>query len=615
MTYRNAQAVVLITRRDPALLDARAGEQDRITVTVVRWYDKTKAKTASYLVDRSWISAGDEAEPWSCPAEDFPEFQPGTHLALISYRVEGLHRTRGGGDERSFESILNTRLYKPVLPVRFVNEITRPDRGDILRGLEQRLANATHEFTAGEEILPFHHGGITYQLPVRYVLFEKPGTPGERRNYVAKDHAVLFTSNGQVHHHWTPRDVKERTKLNKIYDRLLVIVETDELPIQVRTTLFTADRSELVRGDAAIRLENDVQTFIKESSVLREANNALIRESYKSGSTRSTAEVARRISRALPLALSGFSFGPAGRGTGGKGRDGSGRAGGGGGRQRTIELHSDPTEIAGPEKAQAALGRTRSITYTIDVIDSFYEGRGELRVRCDHPDVDERAITVGRGRDGRARVMIAVPDSAALGTYKLEVLLENWMRAAGGIGHRLAYITTLEIVEEIDGSGSGGGKPTKTGKGNGGPTKGGSVALRWTDTQEQEGWAASTVGAVEDVPACVLAEKQAEYAELAALGDQPIPTVLLNEDYPPFKKYITSRNKELSDIERPKDQYAVGVGVSMMLLHQSVEERKIKGVPAPDDAFLGAAHRAAACAVLAMMPAFDDLAKEAGLIE
>jgi len=86
------------------------------------------------------------------------------------------------------------------------------------------------------------------------VLFaKKPGDAGGRRSFVAHNHAVLFLSNGQTHHHWTPQQFKLKTKLN---DRILVVVDTDDLPIRVRTGLFTADRSELVRGDAALRLES-----------------------------------------------------------------------------------------------------------------------------------------------------------------------------------------------------------------------------------------------------------------------------------------------------------------------------------------------------------------------
>ncbi|WP_354642922.1 hypothetical protein [Kitasatospora camelliae] len=609
MTYRNAKAVVVVSRRDPALL--RDEEEDRITVSVVRWQDNTKGQTAYYLVDRVWNAAGDVAEPWSCPHEDYDDFEPGTHLALISYRVDGAHRRREG-DAKSFDVVTNTRLIHPVFPTRFVNNTTR-GRGTTLEGLAHRLERSEYSFDRGEETLPFHHQGRTYQLPVRYWLFAgAPKEPGGRDKFLASDHAVLFTSNGQVHHHWSPRDVRDQTGLNRLYDRLLVVVETDELPIHLRTSLFTADRSELVRGDVALRLEEAVRALIQDSAVLREANNALIRASYQDKTDQPTAEIARRISRALTV--KGFSLG-SGNGTGGQGDgQGSGRAGGGGGSLKPVTLHPDPTVIKGPATVRAVVGTTRSITYTIDVEDSFYEGRGRLQAFCDHPDiVGDREITTGKGHNGRVRVMVAVPETAGYGTYELRVVLEDWIRAAGGLGQRLECITKLELVDDIAGSGAGTGKPTKGAQGNGGPGPGTNVALRWTSHDAEDNWDRITVGSVEDVPASILAEQQSDYAELRALGEQPIPTILLNQEYPPFKKYLAARNKELTSDKRAREQYAVGVGVSLLLLQQKLDKIKKSGESMPDDDFIDEARRAAASAVLAVMPAFDDLAKEVGL--
>ncbi|GCB49029.1 hypothetical protein [Streptomyces sp. NL15-2K] len=609
MTYRNAKAVVVVSRRDPALL--QDDEEDRITVAVVQWQDNTKGQTAYYLVDRAWNTAGDTAEPWSCPHEDYDDFEPGTHLALISYRVDGVQRRREG-DAKSFDVVTNTRLFHPVFPTRFVNNTTR-GRATTLEGLSYRLERSQYEFERGEEVLPFHHQGQTYQLPVRYWLFAgAPKDPGGRDKFVASEHAVLFTSNGQVHHHRSPRDVRDQTGLNRLYDRLLVVVETDELPIHLRTSLFTADRSELVRGDVALRLEEAVRALIRDSAVLRDANNALIRASYQDKANQPTAEIARKISRALTV--KGFSFGT-GTGIGGQGGgEASGRAGGGGGSLKPVVLNPDPTGIKGPATVRAVVGTTRSITYTIDVQDSFYDRRGRLRAICEHPDiVEDREITTGKGRNGRVRVMVAIPETAELGTYELRVVLEDWIRAAGGLGHKLEYVTKLELVEEIPGTGTGAGKPTKGAQGQGGPGPGGNVALRWTSHDSEENWDRVTVGAVEDVPASILAEQQSDYAELRALGGQLIPTVLLNQEYPPFKKYLAARNKELTSDKRAREQYAVGVGVSLLLLQRKLDGMKKAGHALPDDDFIDEARRAAANAVLAVMPAFDDLAKEVGL--
>lgn len=608
MTYRNAHSVVLVTRRDPTLLEP--GEEDVISVAVVQWRENTKGTTAFYLVTTPWEKPGDAAVPWSAPASAYPDFGPGTHLALIAYRVDGFHRQREG-DEKSFDVVANTRLLKPVMPIRFVNE-THRGRNTTLRGLENRLDSALRDFATGAETLPFTHGGTTYLLPMRYTLFEKPREAGGRDKFVAHDHAVMFTSNGQVHHHWTPAELRNRTGLNKLYDRVLVVVETDELPIRLRTSLFTADRNDLVRGDAAIRLEDNVAAFIRDWNALIQENNALLRDSLQGANNHHTLEIARRIGRAL--SVKGFGLG-SGSGPGGGGGDRGGYGGGGGGGSKPIELHNDPTRVTGPDTVRAVIGETRSITYTVDVHDSFYDGRGQLSVSSNHPEIESgKEITVGKGRSGRVRVMVAVPDTLETGVYELTVALDGWHKAAGGIGVRLEHTTKIELVDEIPGSGSGTGKPAKGGKGSTGPGDGSNVALKWSRPSDQEGWEKITVGEVEEIPAHVLAEARPEYAELAALGDAKVPTVVLNEEYPPFKRYLAGRNKELTKVERPMEQYAIGVGVALLLLERETTARRSDSARSvPDDEYVAEAQRAAARAVLAVMPSFDQLAREAGL--
>ena len=539
MTYRNAEAVMLVTRRAPELLGE--GEEDRISVAVVQWRENTKGTTAFYLVTSAWKEPGDTATPWSADASRYPDFGPGTHLALIGYRVDGFHRQREG-DEKSFDVVANTRLVRPVMPVRFVNETTR-GRSTTLRGLENRLEHAFRTFPTGSETLPFTHGGTTYLLPIRYTLFEKPREAGGRDKFVAHDHAVIFTSNGQVHHHWTPMEFRNRTQLNKLYDRILVVVDTDALPILLRTSLFTADRNDLVRADAAIRLEADVAGFIRGWAALIDENNALLRESLRGSTDQKTLEIARRIGRALNV--KGFGVNTGSNGSEGAAGDRTGGAGGGGGASHAVPLHADPTKISGPEAVRAVIGETRAITYTVDVVDSFFDGRGALDVSSDHPEIEPgKEITVGRGRNGRVRVMVAVPDTLEPGIHKLNVVLEGWHKASGGLGPRLEHTTKLELVDDVPGSGSGTGKPAKTGSGTGGPGEGTNVALKWSSSDEQQDWERITVGAVEHIPARVLADVQPEYAGLVGLGDIKIPTIVLNEEYPPFKKYLAGRNRD-----------------------------------------------------------------------
>ncbi len=173
--YRYAQSVIVVTRKDPALL--AAGEPDRVCVAVVERTEHAKTDSLYYLVDRHWDGAGHTANPYSVPAAEYPEFEPGTHLALISLQVEGFHRQRLG-DERSFDTVLDTRLFEPVTPVRFRNEIVR-ERNTYLRGLERRLDdNRRDEWRHGGDTLPFVVDGCTYRLPVKFWVSRPRVTQG-----------------------------------------------------------------------------------------------------------------------------------------------------------------------------------------------------------------------------------------------------------------------------------------------------------------------------------------------------------------------------------------------------------------------------------------------------
>lgn len=609
MTYRNAEAVVLITRRDPALLN---GEEDRITVAVVEWRDNTKGRTALYLVDNEWNDHGDEGEPWSCPAEDVPEFEPGCHLALISYRTDGIHR-KTERDDRVFNTVADTRLFDPVMPLMFTNQTDR-GRRTILRGLKGRLdRTSASEFPSDSLTLPFRIGTETYHLPIRYVMFAPIKQAGGVDKFVALGHAVMFTSNGQVHHHWTPAEFRQKTGFNKIYNRVLVVVETDELPILVRTSLFTSDRSHMVRTDNAIRLEEAVIGALQGWDELANENSELVRAALRAGGDQLTAELGRKIGMAFKATGFGFSTGPGRKG--GPGTSGGGRSGGGkAGHRKTIELHPDPTKVSGATEIQAELNSNKSMSFVVDVVDDFWNGRGSLAVTCDHPEIGEREITVGKGRRGRVRVLLAIPETTELGTYTVTARLADWHKAGGGLGPELEWTTKLELVEEIEGKNTGGGKRnTNSGdSGESGVGAGGNVALRWTDHLSQENWSKTTVGEVEEIRAADLASSVSGYEELASLGDTEIPTISLNEEYPPFKSYLETRSRELTELDRPREQYALGVGLALLVINEGAQRAAKKDAPWPESV-VAEAGRAAARGVLAVMPQFDQLIKQAGL--
>lgn len=604
-TYRNAHAVVLVTRRHPDLL--KAGEADRITVAVVQWERQRTTVNAFYLVTNPWDEdapvSWSSAVPFSAPASDFPEFEPGTHLALIAYDTDGLGRR--SGDEKSFDTVLNTRLYRPVIPVKYRNNITRAERDETLDGLGRRLDdNPGDAGTEGTDTLPFNHNGTTYQLPIRFRLFAKRGEKGERRNFVAYGHALLITSNGQVHSHWTPQDFKVNTKLNKLYDRVLVVVESDALPIEVRTELFTADRAQLVRSAAAMRLEKEIAAFLDEWPALSDANKALIREAITGDNNdRPTIAIAEKIARAMKV--KGFSIGGVGTGGGGRGPKPPEPT-------PPEDLYDDPTHFEGPESLEGQIGKVKGVYFKLNAKDGFLGAgrRAQLAITCDHPDIGPEEITVGELRSGRVRVSIAVPESAELGTYMINAEIPAWAKTSGGLGPRFEWATKIEVVQEIKPREPG----TTAGKdaGKHGPGEGGLVALVWKseDDDGMDDWSAATVGEIEMVTGKELATQRAEYKDLAKV-DAEIPTIILNRTYSPLKAYVQARAAELTDEgkEQARERYAVGVGVALLLIDQEARKAE-KASKSPDESALDAGRQAAARAVLSVMPDYDRLAKE-----
>jgi hypothetical protein len=605
MTFYNAKAVVLITRRAPELLGPQ--ERDEIVVAVLEWKRRLKNDGASYLVTAPWNGPGAAALPYVIPASECPDFAPGTHLSLISYGVEGYHRARHG-DDKSFVTVADTRLFDPVLPIHFSDQVHEHADPRILGGLRAKLdRNPRQDRKQGDRLLPFHIGGTTYQLPVRYWSFARKGEPGERKNSVANDHTVLLTSNGQVHKHWTPQEFKARTGLTHLADRLLVAVETDVLPIEVRTSLFTADRSDTVRTEEAIKLQETVAATLRDWDELVTLENELVREAISGRADgRPTRDIAEQISRALRYP--GFAEG--GRGSGG----------GLGARpprqpRPPRELHDDPTTLTGPEQVTAEAGKTKSVTFLLDAVDDFIPRRTQLTVRCDHPEIIDAEITVGSLRNGRVQALFAVPSGGDLGIYRLQVEVSGWLKLSGGLGPDLRWETKLEVVDrERPRSRRRGGGP---GEGNSGPGPGNQVALIWATHEEREGWTAATVGEVEDAAARDLAQQNPEYADLAVLGDRKIPTLVLNEHFAPLKSYLSGRARTLSRdwIDRLKDQYAVGVGVGLLFLKQQNElrqqderERRRNGEPLSNDGVV-LARQTLAKGVLSTLPRFDELAR------
>ena len=274
------------------------------------------------------------------------------------------------------------------------------------------------------------------------------------------------------------------------------------------------------------------------------------------------------------------------------------------------ELHADPTFLKGSEKALVLAGKSKSLRFALDARDEFFaSGRGALAISCAHPDIKDEDIAVGSLHNGRVRVILAVPIEAQLGEFTITAGTYDWAKASGGIGADLEWTMTLTVVDEIPAPELT--EPTAKNKNR--TSEGPQVALLWRHGEQIE-LLPKHPGKVEEMPARALAEASKEYEELAALGETPVLTILLNDDYSPLKKYLQRRQTGISKIGagHAHNRYAIDVGVALLVLHHEAEHRVKRGVRVDED-LLEVARAAAAQGAISILPHFDALAREAGI--
>ena len=431
---------------------------------------------------------------------------------------------------------------------------------------------------------------------MRFYLFATGKDAGTRRRFVARNHAVLLNSNGQVHAHWTPAEFRHRTRLNKLADRILVVLDTDPLPLSLRTSLFTADRTDLLRNPHAVRLEEELTAFLNDWDELEEANNEMIRDSIRrSNRGRSTADLSERIGRAAEAR----GWRTVSSSDGGRRRRPA----------RPVELFDDPTTLEGRESVQLERGRTHGIHFSLNARDGFVPTRAQCGVTTDHLDIDPEDLTVGELRNGRLRVSMAIPADAELTTATVTLCLEKWLSLQGGLREALETETRIEIIDEDDRP-----KPrpprSENGRQTTEPTP---IATMWTTHEDESEWGANTPGEVEMVRASTFVELGDDYKHFATIDGDGL-LIKLNEEFTP-SRHIPQYEHDRSvtrGVARIKDRYALGLGVYMVVAQQ--QERRVRDTGhLPNESLLAASCRAAAQGVLAMLPEFDALIAATGL--
>lgn len=103
-----------------------------------------------------------------------------------------------------------------------------------------------------------------------------------RRPRVAKGHVVVFHTGGQVHHAW---DVQRFRTLvpgrNRVANRLVVEVDTETIPTDVRVEIFSSFRDAMLKSDKSVTLENVIADWLENSPEIRDAESQLTRQALQ----------------------------------------------------------------------------------------------------------------------------------------------------------------------------------------------------------------------------------------------------------------------------------------------------------------------------------------------
>ncbi len=592
-----SDATILVTRRQPALLGP--GEDDLISVVLILGKYQIKAPAWYYLVADEF----DERRPsesghvFTFPA-DSVDFEPGTYVAHINYDASNFGRQSLRSDT-SIQIVGETALLDPVLPWRFEDRRTTDNvrtSEDMEGGTGLTFVGTRRKLDAGrgqvlevaDSEIPVLIGNKPYRLPVKWWIFEA----ASRSSFVARKTVVAFTSNGQTHHNWDEAAFARHTGLNKVGTRLFAHVDTDPLPVPVRSELFTTDRTAFRSSRERFALEAAVGEWFAAEPAVEAANRELIKQAVRSHVGDDLSDrLLDQINRQLEL-----------RGFGG------GNGNGGGGRKK-VELLSEPTYLSGPEEISIVAGESASLILEMNAVDRFYPDRGEMAIDYD----DDFPGALGNGSSlqrGRLQLRIAVPTDAELGTWQLS--FNFGFVSSNGAYKELEWDTKVRIVAKRQTKADPPSKSKKHG-----------VAVVWKSRAEEEAWTDDTVGILSAWPASALADYSQVYRERYAdlLNDDPmVSTIELNSDFLFLKKYIqgsVEATRTDQTVTRRKNQYALGVSVAIGLLTEAQRKRRARFEAGDtdsvmDDQQLQEAIRASARGVLTLLPDFDSILDEVG---
>lgn len=561
-TYAFCKYTIIVSRRAPALLDGRS---DEIGVAIVRYNpldpNKYKSGTYEYCVDakggivRIDLSNG-----------ELPDLEYGAYIKHIEYELAAYSRS-AHEPKKSLHHLLHAALPNPPLP--FWIEETRVDRFPALKGkkkerrvvsgLVARLKNkGVADYSDEREIkLGTDVGSVT----LRYFVLNDDQEPDA---FVRPSQGLSFVLNGQRHGTQDRYWVKRNTGYNHISDRLIILVECDNLTNDAKRKVFTSTRESSKTGSLPDLIRDRILQELRDDDELVALDEEARQRSLAQATKTASEKVKKQLRDKIAAFIKGAGNGKIGGGTG-DGKIGVGKGPGQKTRTKkppkppkprnvddsamlevpdTLTIVKDPIEITP--------GKTAAVRVYLNAKNDFLPTYSKnLSVVVGKSLQDKIKLTsTGRLLGGHSRITVAAEVDAPIGTSEtITVIL-----AIPELSVALMAQATIEVVEpETEEDSRSGGADVD-------------VDIRWIGRDkwmdQTPVWDEVTVGV------CHIYRRDLKDPKAITRVDW-----LLNEAFKPYESVIET--KKLGEAALKRFQEGYQVPVSWALFNQQLAEAQI----------------------------------------
>jgi hypothetical protein len=482
---------LIVSRRDPALLDSVASERDRHWgFTVVRREPPAQGSRSSVFTYLAPMSDGTgPLGVLSFVADEWPIFPEANDTVRDAYTrpapygsLVKLYEYDWQGNKSNIVSSgdgllrrIDIGLPELALPVRLFE--CRPGYkghgGSFATnalGLVARLDENRSENLEPESPI----GGIlaleARQVKIRVYVFR----PGKAKNYRTARHGVVFSVNGQMHGAFRDDFFRRRAVgLGYLADSTLVVADCTDIDGQMREDLFMNSRDRLRDTPLERHLEASLEEFLRNEKTLRELQNRRRQAAIadRLSDDKPFAELLQDLLKTNPmlskLLFQGFRlpapFPPGGGTTGSTSSKFEGKR-----FPATFRFRGKKDDE--PYGRDAFLASKVRVSFDTDAEDSYFvreldPGVWTVRVKLGDAYVDAANWSTTGPKSGLAHLSIDLLPPGAQAGDQVEYLIEvTDPSRIEPFTNRL--ILTVQAGPAPSGGGGGGAKGGNTGKGN-----------------------------------------------------------------------------------------------------------------------------------------------------